>query len=460
MPSRNWPVAAAIPVISALLQSAAFAASPDAWSVFRKDVEVACLAAAVPLVNQPQIVVDPFGSESYGLAFINGVAVEGASTRSLVCIYDKVAKTAEIGGTMALEQAVPSLQPDLKAEGRVDVEGDGTAPPAGDVNAAGPQAVSPPVAAAAVPAPEQGIPPAVTEPPLVPSPALQTATTGTAEPSAAVAALSDRFLSPSAEPAVNALPAEASALAPPAAAAPPAPAITPPNAAPAPVETAAVAASAPATPGSPAAPGTPGFAGQCDATCEVTLSGLGEPDRQELLALAAEVKRTIDKNAAASLGEGAAKARDTALAAAASVEGERLGAVSVPVAALAGERSCVLYYYGYSGEASRTVGRHRCAVSAGEGGSLVVEKISGERLRAEVQPLTAEVAAFVGRTYQSGQSETRYDAANPVSPANAELGNTVGFAAVSEGQLALVSSQRRRFEGTEDFFWVLAVDPK
>ncbi|MBC8130687.1 MAG: hypothetical protein H7Y08_10255, partial [Rhizobiaceae bacterium] len=127
---------------------------------------------------------------------------------------------------------------------------------------------------------------------------------------------------------------------------------------------------------------------------------------------------------------------------------------------LAGERSCVLYYFGYSGEAARTVGRHRCAVSAGEGGALVVEKTSGERLRAELRPLTSEVAAFVGRSYETGGSETRYDAGKPVNAGNPELGNTVGFAAVSEERIVLVSSQRRRFADEGDFFWVLAVDPK
>ena len=100
-----------VAALALLVPVAASAASPDAWKEFRHDVEAACLTAALPLLQpQPQITVDPFGSQSYGLAFLRGLAAEDGASRSLVCIYDKKARTAEIGGTMALENAVPALQ--------------------------------------------------------------------------------------------------------------------------------------------------------------------------------------------------------------------------------------------------------------------------------------------------------------------------------------------------------------
>lgn len=416
MPSRMYSLTKCLLALSALSFSGGTAAAgSDAWAALRKEVEASCLAAAAPLVKAPQIVVDPFGSQSYGLAFLNGVATEGGLTRSFVCVYDKTAKRAEIGGSMALETAVPSLQPDLAQASGIDAPATASAASAA---APSPAAVGPGEAPAvnAETAPDEG---SAASGPVPQGPAKD-----------AAAALADRFLSPS----TDAVPTEMAALAP----------------------------AAPALPGAASSGSTPGFAGQCDATCALTLSGLGDPDRKALEELAAEVKRTVEKTAAAKLASDAAEAREAALAAAASADGEKGGTVAPPTAALAGETSCVLYYYyGYAGETSRTVGRHRCAVKTNAEGGLVVEKTSGERLRAEIKPLTGEVAAFVGRTFQPGGKETRYDRQKPVDPANDDLGNMVGFAAAKDdGGIVLVSSQLRRFEKKGDFFWVLALDAR
>jgi hypothetical protein len=76
------------------------ASSDDAWETFRKDVEAACLKAAEPQFQTAVATVDPFGSTSYGLALIRGKA-KGADTEiAAICVYDKKAKTVEIGGEL------------------------------------------------------------------------------------------------------------------------------------------------------------------------------------------------------------------------------------------------------------------------------------------------------------------------------------------------------------------------
>ena len=78
----------------------AIGASDDAWEQFRADVETTCLEAAVPMFETPAIRVDPFGSESYGLALVTGKA-KGAKTEiASICVYDKKTKAAEIGGEL------------------------------------------------------------------------------------------------------------------------------------------------------------------------------------------------------------------------------------------------------------------------------------------------------------------------------------------------------------------------
>ncbi len=85
----------------ALLGAAPACASSDyAWEAFRKDVADKCLKAAADHFAAPAATVDPFGSQNYGLALIRGKA-KGADTEiSAICVYDKKAKTVEIGGEL------------------------------------------------------------------------------------------------------------------------------------------------------------------------------------------------------------------------------------------------------------------------------------------------------------------------------------------------------------------------
>jgi hypothetical protein len=73
------------------------ASSDDAWTAFRADVEATCLKVAVPLFQSATAIVDPFGSESYGLALIKGKARGAANEIATICVYDKKTKAVEIG---------------------------------------------------------------------------------------------------------------------------------------------------------------------------------------------------------------------------------------------------------------------------------------------------------------------------------------------------------------------------
>lgn len=488
MPSRKI---LAILFASTLIATGAEAASPDAWAAFRRDVEASCRAAGSGLIESPTVTVDPFGSESYGLAVLTGKAVDDGSDHSLVCIFDKATRKAEIGGALALQRAAAAAP------------GDAAAPAASGATPAPATATVDPAASAAATEAPAAASTAADTPAAMPS--LAQPATGTATSAEVEAALADRFASFPDDPEAEADVPSPGASNAPAPVAQPEPAIAPQNQpvvtppvpilptvpAPTGVPTgevpatdeaieggegegapgaaddateqspglAGAAAAAETAENAALAPSQPSFAG-CDAACTATLAAVSETDRKALTDLPFEIERTIGRHAAANLAAGPAAARAAAGAIAADLTGRPSPAIAAPTTALSGERSCVLYYFGYSNEAARSVGRHRCSVSEGEGGALIVEKISGERLRAELKPLTAGVAAFVGRTFKSGDAETRYDPATPVSAADTDLGNSVGLATASDGRLMLTSSELRRFEGEDNFFWVLAIDAK
>lgn len=90
-------------VIAAAMCASAFpayAAGEADWAAFRLDVEAKCLAAAEPLFETAEAIVDPFGSQTYGLALIRGKARGADVSIMAICVYDKQTKTAEIGGEL------------------------------------------------------------------------------------------------------------------------------------------------------------------------------------------------------------------------------------------------------------------------------------------------------------------------------------------------------------------------
>jgi hypothetical protein len=91
-------------ILAAALSSLALpaAASPDdAWKEFVADVQTACLAGAKDMIEDAKAVVDPVGSENYGLAILTGKAKGADATVSHICVYDKKTKAVELGSELA-----------------------------------------------------------------------------------------------------------------------------------------------------------------------------------------------------------------------------------------------------------------------------------------------------------------------------------------------------------------------
>lgn len=101
---RSHPLLAATALALITLSSSAFASSGDAWDAFAKDVAAKCTALAAGRIEQPKVVVDPFGTESYGVAILTGKAVGADATVSSICVYDKKSRAAEIGGELPADQ--------------------------------------------------------------------------------------------------------------------------------------------------------------------------------------------------------------------------------------------------------------------------------------------------------------------------------------------------------------------
>ncbi|MCG6112248.1 MAG: hypothetical protein MEQ74_08695 [Paracoccus sp.] len=99
------PLAAAL-----LLAGPAFGSSDDAWSAFATEIEDACLGAVGGSISDPSVVVDPFGSESYGLAIISGKTANDRAA-SVICVLDKETRAVQIGGELDIAVTRTGLQP-------------------------------------------------------------------------------------------------------------------------------------------------------------------------------------------------------------------------------------------------------------------------------------------------------------------------------------------------------------
>lgn len=94
---------------ASLAAGAAHASSGDAWEEFRADVSAKCIAAAESLEDASAI-VDPFGTESYGLALVSGKPKGGEGSVTQICVYDKHTKAVELGGEIRA-QVIPASAP-------------------------------------------------------------------------------------------------------------------------------------------------------------------------------------------------------------------------------------------------------------------------------------------------------------------------------------------------------------
>jgi hypothetical protein len=82
----------------ALAASPALASSGDAWEEFREDVRAACLAL-VQVQGTVTIEVNPFGTESYGVALVTVKADWGEDR--MACVFDKVSGKAELSASFS-----------------------------------------------------------------------------------------------------------------------------------------------------------------------------------------------------------------------------------------------------------------------------------------------------------------------------------------------------------------------
>ena len=84
-----------------LAAGVASASSDEAWKEFVGDVQAKCLAASEVMIEDAKAVVDPIGSENFGLAILTGKAKGADATISHICVYDKKTKSAELGSELA-----------------------------------------------------------------------------------------------------------------------------------------------------------------------------------------------------------------------------------------------------------------------------------------------------------------------------------------------------------------------
>jgi hypothetical protein len=76
----------------------ALASSEDAWKELRAKVSKSCEKAVAGRLEKAQIDVDPFGSDSYGVAIARGVSTDAKAPRVIVCVFDKRSGKVEASG--------------------------------------------------------------------------------------------------------------------------------------------------------------------------------------------------------------------------------------------------------------------------------------------------------------------------------------------------------------------------
>jgi hypothetical protein len=83
--------------------SNAYASSGDAWAEFAAEVQGKCEKAARVTIEFPHAVVDPFGSEHFGVALVTGKPKGANGFVSYFCVYDKQTKDVELGSELETE---------------------------------------------------------------------------------------------------------------------------------------------------------------------------------------------------------------------------------------------------------------------------------------------------------------------------------------------------------------------
>ena len=87
------------------------ASSPDAWEEFQQKVAKACTALALAGdFEKATAEVDPYGTETYGIALVSGTLKKGLGEERVICVMDKKTGKAELGGESRNWVTIPRKQ--------------------------------------------------------------------------------------------------------------------------------------------------------------------------------------------------------------------------------------------------------------------------------------------------------------------------------------------------------------
>lgn len=116
MPSRNTLVLAAAAMLA--LPVAASASSPDAWAEFNEAMKTKCAEAAKAEFRRVQVVVDPTGTETYGVALVYGrLKGETKARGAAICVMDKKSGKVELGTTLGPDMVRVARPKPAKTDG-------------------------------------------------------------------------------------------------------------------------------------------------------------------------------------------------------------------------------------------------------------------------------------------------------------------------------------------------------
>ncbi len=87
-------------VLALMLPGAAFASSEQAWDQFAKDTQQKCTDATADIFRRSQVVVDPTGTQNYGVAIVFGRSKQAKGPAAVICVMDKKTGKAEIGSEL------------------------------------------------------------------------------------------------------------------------------------------------------------------------------------------------------------------------------------------------------------------------------------------------------------------------------------------------------------------------
>ncbi|MGV8936112.1 MAG: hypothetical protein ACOH2J_03255 [Allorhizobium sp.] len=114
MPSNPClPIATvALAVVAGLASGGpARASSDDAWAEFSAAVEQKCLSAVGGAIEKPVVVVDPSGSERFGLALVTGTPPKMKQPVSYICVLDKETGAVELGSELSSDMLTITVAP-------------------------------------------------------------------------------------------------------------------------------------------------------------------------------------------------------------------------------------------------------------------------------------------------------------------------------------------------------------